>query len=118
MMWRSVEFTLGLALVCATPDFGEDGPLKVPRAQAISAATNKVQPEYPAMARQLRIQGVVELEVVVAESGVVENVTIVSGNPVLTKASAEAAKKWKFKPFESGGKPTKAQASISFTFTL
>ena len=51
-----------------------------------------------------------ELEAVVAESGAVEKVNIVSGNPVLTKAGIEALMKWKFKPVVADGKPVKALA--------
>ena len=39
----------------------------------------------------------------VAESGAVEKVTIISGNPVLTRPSSEALKKWKFAPFTADG---------------
>ena len=66
-------------------------PKKVTRSEGLNAATTKVQPEYPPMAKQLKIEGAVELEAVVAESGVVEKVNIISGNPVLTRPAAEAA---------------------------
>jgi protein TonB len=90
----------------------------VSRAEAVSAAVTKVQPDYPPMARQLRIEGSVNLEAVVAETGTVEKVNIVTGNPVLTRPSAEALKKWQFKPFTTGGKPVRALAPVTFTFKL
>ena len=70
--------------------------------------TTKVPPDYPAIARQLKIEGAVELEAVVTESGAVEKVNIVSGNPVLTRPASDAVKKWKFAPFTSDGKAVKA----------
>jgi periplasmic protein TonB len=94
-----------------------DGPRKITQAEAMSAAVSKVQPEYPVLARQLKITGTVELEVVIAESGAVDTVTPVSGNPVLTKPSAESLKKWKFKPFVQDGAPVKAQVVIKFNFS-
>lgn len=89
---------------------------KVSRPEAMAAAINKVQPEYPPMAKQLKVQGAVELEAVVAEDGSVEKVNIVSGNAVLTKPAVDALKKWKFKPFTADGKPVKALAPIGFDF--
>jgi protein TonB len=98
--------------------WAQDAPKKVTKAEALSAATSKAPPDYPPVARQLKIEGVVELEALVSESGAVESVKIVSGNPVLTKPASEAIKKWKFTPFTADGKPTKALAPVSITFKL
>jgi protein TonB len=91
---------------------------KVSKAEAMANITSKSAPEYPPVARQLRIEGNVELEATVSETGTVEEVTIVSGNPVLTKPAAEALKRWKFTPFTEGGKPVKALAPVSMAFKL
>ncbi len=82
----------------------------------MSAAIAKVQPEYPAVARQLKIAGDVEVEVVITEDGLPQDVKIVSGNPVLTKPCVEAVKRWKFKPFTEEGKAVKAVAALTFSF--
>src|SRR5258708_6509447 len=84
--------------VLAAAAFAQDEPKKVSKSEGLNAATSKVQPEFPSMARQLKIEGPVELELLVGESGAVEKVNIVSGNPVLTRPAAEAVKKWKFAP--------------------
>ena len=70
------------------------------------------------MAKQLKIDGSVELEALVAESGAVEKVSIISGNPVLTRPAAEAVKKWKFAPFTADGKAVKALVPISMSFKM
>ena len=75
-----------------------------------------MEPEYPPIAKQLRIVGQVDLEAVVAVDGSVEKVNVLDGNPVLTKAGSEALMKWKFKPATADGKPVKALAPISFVF--
>ena len=107
-------FLLFIAL--ATAGFCEDGAKKLTRAEALSAAVSKVEPEYPPFAKQLKIAGDVNLEAVVKEDGTVEKVNVVDGNPVLTKAGAEALMKWKFKPVTADGKPVKALAPVSFSF--
>jgi periplasmic protein TonB len=97
--------------------FGQAGPKKVSQAEAMSAAVTKVQPDYPELARQLKISGTVDIEIVVAENGTVETATPLSGNPVLTKPAAEALRRWKFKPFVQDGSPVKAQAVMKIGFT-
>src|SRR5436309_2839650 len=89
----------GLLAVIAALGIAEGPPKKITQAEALNAVVSKVQPEYPAMAKQLRISGAVELDVMIGENGAVESVTPISGNPVLTRPTADALKKWKFKPF-------------------
>ena len=96
--------------------FGQETNKKVSHSEALEAAVSKVQPDYPPIAKQLRIAGEVELEAVVAENGTVDKVNIVSGNPVLTKPASEALKKWKFKPFVADGKPIKVLAPVNMYF--
>lgn len=91
---------------------------KVSQAEAMRAVVTRVQPEYPAPARQLRIEGPVELQVIVGENGSVEKVDIVSGNPMLTRPAADALRRWKFTPFTEDGKPVKAAAPLTVNFKL
>jgi protein TonB len=93
-------------------------PKKVTRTEGLNAATSKVQPDYPAMAKQLKIEGAVELEALVSEAGAVEKVNIVSGNPVLTRPAADAVKKWKFAPFTADGKTVKALVPVIMNFKM
>jgi TonB family protein len=96
----------------------QEAPKKVSKAEGLNAVTTKVAPDYPPIARQLKIEGAVELEAVVTESGVVEKVNIVSGNPVLTRPASDAIKKWKFAPFTSDGKAVKALVPVSLSFKM
>ena len=93
-------------------------PKKVSKSEGLNAVTSKVPPDYPAIAKQLKIEGAVELEALVTESGVVEKVNIVSGNPVLTRPASDAVKKWKFAPFTSEGKAVKALVPVSMSFKM
>ena len=111
----SLALTLGLmAGILAA----QDAPKKVTKTEGLNAVTTKVPPEYPAIARQLKIEGAVELEVMVTEAGAVEKVNIVSGNPVLTRPASDAVKKWKFAPFTAEGKPVKAVVPVSLSFKM
>jgi protein TonB len=113
-----LRVTLVLVAVSMSRGFAQKTPRKASRSEGESAVLSKVSPEYPSVGRQLRIQGSVELEAMVGGSGEVEKVTIVSGNPVLTKPAAEALKKWKFRPFTNDGKAVTTLVPVIMAFKL
>ena len=117
MRLQSIGLMLALLTASQVTGFAQDAD-KVSRAEAENAAVTKVQPVYPMTARQLKIQGVVELEAVVTTTGDVDKVNIVSGNPVLTKPAVEALRKWKFKPFTLNGKAIERVVQVSMSFKL
>jgi TonB family protein len=105
---------IALALgVITTPLAAE---LRVSHADAVKSAVRRPNPEYSPMARQMRIQGDVEVEVKIAESGEVADVKVVTGNPMLSNGVVKAIKDWKFTPFTEDGKPAAAVASLKFSF--
>jgi len=115
---RHVWYSVALVALLGAAGLAQDAPKKISRATALSIVETKVQPEYPQMARQLKIQGAVELEAQVSEAGEVTKVDIVSGNPVLTAPSVQALKKWKFRPLQEDGKPIRFVAPILLDFKL
>jgi TonB family protein len=87
------------------PDSTRLEPIKTPK------------PHYPDQARDRGLQGRVVIRLHVDEQGKVESTDIVSGDPVLAKAAADAFKKWKFRPFIRNGKPVKVSTELPFLFT-
>jgi protein TonB len=116
--FRHTTLLVMLAGAFAIPALADDEPMKVNRADAMAAATSKPTPAYPAIAKQLKVEGSVEVQVLIGEEGKVEDATAVSGNPILTKSAIETVKQWKFTPFKAGGKTVKAQAVLSFNFKM
>lgn len=114
--WKTVAAAL-LVLSASVPLRAED-PMKVSRSDAMSAATSKPQPAYPVIAKQLRVEGEVQVQIVIGEEGKVEGATAVAGNPILTKAAIDTVKDWKFTPFKNDGKSVKAQTVLSFVFKM
>ncbi len=90
--------------------------VRISHNDAIKNATRHPNPEYAAMAKQMRIQGEVEVEIRITESGDVDNVKVVTGNPLLTSSVVKAVKDWKFTPFQDGGKASPAVANLRFNF--
>ena len=78
----------------------------------------KVQPNYPPLARQARIQGVVVLQAQISKDGAIENLQLISGHPMLAPAAIEAVKQWKYKPYLLNGEPVEVETQVQVNFTL
>jgi protein TonB len=92
------------------------GQMRIEESEAKKNIITKVEPEFPAIAKQMNLSGRVEVDLHVDETGKVEKVDAVSGNPILAGAATSAAKRWKFQPFEADGKPTKVVVRVAFSF--
>jgi periplasmic protein TonB len=116
---NTLRTAIALALLtglCASAQ--EGGVVHISQADAMKAAKERVDPQYPPMAKQLHLEGAVELEAHIGEDGIVGEVRPLTGNAVLMNAAVAAIKKWKFTPIMADGKPTKAVADLSFHFKL
>jgi|SRR5579863_1488081 TonB family protein len=78
----------------------------------------KVQPSYPRNALALRIEGPVELMETISKTGDITHIKILSGDPQLTRAAAEAVKQWKYKPYLLNGEPVEIQTQVTINFKL
>ena len=115
--FRQIVIVAAAALFLGAPAFSQD-TVHVTQAEAIRNAKEKVDPEYPAMAKQLHLEGAVQIEAHIGENGAVEEVKPLTGNAVLMNSAVAALKKWRFSPFLADGKPVKAIADLSFKFKL
>jgi protein TonB len=79
---------------------------------------SKVQPSYPPDAKLGRIQGSVVMAVVIGKVGNVQQVSLVSGHPMLTPAAIDAVKQWKYRPYLLNGTPVEVDTQITVNFTL
>jgi len=78
----------------------------------------KVQPAYPPLARQARIQGQVLLQAQISKDGSIENLSLISGHPMLAPAAIEAVKQWRYKPYMLNGEPVAVDTQVVVNFTL
>jgi len=78
----------------------------------------KIQPAYPPLARQARIQGTVLLQAEISKDGTIENLRLISGHPMLAPAAIEAVKQWRYKPYILNGEPVEVETQITVNFTL
>lgn len=78
----------------------------------------KIDPVYPPTAIQDNIQGMVRLEVQILPGGDVENVRLISGDPLLAEAATDAVKQWKYRPYVIDGNAVTVITTARLTFTL
>ena len=96
----------------------DDDLVRLSEAEARKLLVSKVDPEYPQMAKQMRLSGRVQVDCFVDTNGAVEKVQILNGNPLFSSSVNNALKKWKFKPMEANGKASHMVAGFAFDFKL
>jgi protein TonB len=79
---------------------------------------NRVIPAYPPLAIQTRTSGVVRFTAVISREGVVTNLTLVSGHPLLVQAATSAVRQWRYKPTFLNGDPVEVVTTIDVNFVL
>jgi TonB family protein len=57
---------------------------------------SKITPQYPPLARSLHLSGVVKVEALVSSNGVVKNVSVKGGHPLLVQSATDAVRRWKW----------------------
>jgi TonB family protein len=67
-------------------------------AEANRKVVAKVIPQYPGLARSMRIQGNVRADVLVAANGKVKSVEMKGGHPLLVQSAEDALRQWKREP--------------------
>jgi len=77
---------------------------------------SRVEPAYPPLAKQARIQGVVVMTALIDKGGNVQNLQVVSGHPLLAPAAIEAVKQWRYKPFLLNGQPVEVETTVTVNF--
>jgi TonB family protein len=77
-----------------------------------------VRPNYPLLARQMKVQGSVILQALIGKDGVIQNLRVVSGPHILASAAEDAVRQWHFKPHIEGNESVETQAKITVNFTI
>ena len=81
-----------------------------------AAATTRVEPVYPAVARWAGAAGVVGVHVLINEQGEVIDASAEHGESLLKNAAVTAARAWQFKPVEVDGTPVKVNGLLNIKF--
>ena len=93
-------------------------PLSVSAGVMAALLVHRVQPEYPRMAQVMGLSGTVELQARIGTDGTVQELEVISGNPILARAAIEAVQQWRYQPTQLDGQPVEVETHITVTFTM
>jgi TonB family protein len=80
-------------------------------AQQTRKVLSNPEPVYPELAKRMRLAGTVKATLVIGADGLVKDVQIHGGHPVLVDAVESAVKRWRYAPASS---ETTAQLEFNF----
>lgn len=104
----------------APPPPAPEAPKRIRVSTGVQEAklSRKVTPVYPPIAKQARIQGVVQLEAIIAEDGSIQNLRVVSGHPLLAQSALNAVSQWHYEPTLLNNEPVEVVTIINVVFKL
>jgi protein TonB len=94
------------------------GPVRVSSGTIAGTAISKPDPIYPPIAKAAHVQGAVILHAIISKQGTIEQLTIVSGPPMLANAARDAVMRWRYRPYLLNGEPVEVETSITVNFTF
>lgn len=92
--------------------------VKISQGVSEGLVVKRVKPVYPPHARQMRLQGPVQLQANIGKDGSIVGVRQTSGDLVLGRAAMDAVRQWKYRPYYLNGEPVEVQTQITVNFKL
>lgn len=104
----------------AVPKFVPVIPQRVRISQGVTRGLliQKIEPQYPPLARAARVQGDVVLTAIIDANGQITNLQLQSGHPMLVPAAIAAVRQWRYKPYLLNGQPVEVETTITVIFSL
>lgn len=102
----------------APKDKGPKAPVRVGGRVKEPRLINRVDPIYPALAKQTHMQGSVVIDAIIDEHGEVVEMKVVSGPPLLIQAALDAVRRWRYEPTYLNEEPVPVQLNVTVTFRL
>jgi TonB family protein len=95
----------------AIPSSSAGGEIKAPK------LIRRVNPIYPDAARSAGATGMVILEGIITEDGIVQDLQVLRGAPTLSEAAIGAARQWIYEPPRLNGVPVAVAMTITINFS-
>jgi periplasmic protein TonB len=83
-----------------------------------AALIQKVQPQYPTVARLMHVSGTVRLRAIIGKDGSVSQLEVLSGNPLLAQAAVAAVREWRYRPTRLNEEAVEIETYITVNFIL
>lgn len=108
----------------SAPILAPPRPVETPRPPRRISIVNharlihRVEPAYPALAKQTRTEGKVEVRAVIATDGSMKYVAVLRGHPFFVEATKQAVMQWRYHPTTLNGEPVEVETRITVIFTI
>ncbi len=79
---------------------------------------HRVEPIYPALAKQIQHEGRVELRAIISTAGTIESLEVLSGDPLFIQSALAAVREWRYRPTILNGRPIEVDTHITVIYTL
>ena len=100
------------------PKHAAPSKVRVSSGVAQGLLIRQVNPQYPQLAREARVEGRVILQATIGKDGSVQNLHLIGGHPMLVQAAMDAVSQWRYKPYYLNGDPVEVDTTINVNFTL
>ncbi len=84
----------------------------------IGRLVSRVEIAYPLETRELRVEGIVKLHVIIGADGAISSASAISGAAPLAAAALDAVRQWRYKPTTMDGRPIETEADVTIVFRL
>ena len=108
----------GLAAVNGKQPTAPEAPLPVGGDVNSAKLTSKVDPVYPALARNQHVSGDVRIDALIDANGRVTTMKVIAGPTLLHQAAMDALRQWKYQPATLDGKAVPMHLTVTLQFRL
>jgi TonB family protein len=118
----SANAPASLASAAGTSPEGSGGyaaqKIRVSSGLAEGLKVHDVQPIYPLEARRSHLQGEVLLQATIGKDGLIHDLKVVKGDPILADAAKGAVEQWRYRPYVLEGHPVEVETTIKVIFHM
>ena len=118
VLGASLSSTHSMPVIAKAPEPAPAKRIRVAAKVVEANLVHDVPPQYPPEAGRARIEGTVVLMALIGRDGIVQDVRVESGLPILAQAAIDAVRQWRYKPYMIDGEPVEVDSRITINFTL
>ncbi len=96
----------------------EKHPLKLSASVVEAQLISRIEPHYPPLGLQMRLEGTVVLHAIISRDGHINALEVASGSPFFVQAAIDAVRQWRYRPTLLNGEPVEVETSITVIFRL
>jgi periplasmic protein TonB len=92
--------------------------IRVGPSVAASQLVHRLAPSFQQLEPGTKLKGTVRLQAIIAEDGSIEQLQVISGNPVVVGCVMDAVRQWKYRPTLLNGEPVQVDTEIDVDYKI